>query len=223
MRIGERLHRPGLRLPPRRSRRRLRPRLLDHRRLRRARPDPRRSLRPLPLRGLLHRRDPLALAAELLAPWPATIAPRVSASANRPPSAKTPAVGSTSLPAKGRSTVWSARRHHRARGPQLPADELRTPALRTALGVFVSACVLDRWASTNGSSPLPSPGAGRAGERLRLNRGGKPFRSKRLDKNCVVRFFTHLRRPATFRALLVGSETIRSGRLTVKALPPAER
>ena len=51
--------------PHDRSRRRQRPRLLDHRRLRRPRPERRRPLRPLRLRRLLQRGDPLAPAAQL--------------------------------------------------------------------------------------------------------------------------------------------------------------
>jgi hypothetical protein len=65
-----------------------------------------------------------------------------------------------------------------------------------------------------------SPCAGHGGDRVQLNRGGKRFGSKRLDRNCVARFLTRLRGTATFRVLLPGSETIRSGRLTVAPRPP---
>ncbi len=59
-----------------------------------------------------------------------------------------------------------------------------------------------------------TPCAGHAGDRVRLNRGGKRFGVKRLDRHCVARFFAHPEGTATFRALLSGSETIRSHRLT---------
>jgi hypothetical protein len=63
-----------------------------------------------------------------------------------------------------------------------------------------------------------SPCAGRADERVQLNRGGKRFGVRRFDSNCVARFSTRLPPGATFRALLPGSETIRSRRLAVE--PP---
>ncbi len=63
-----------------------------------------------------------------------------------------------------------------------------------------------------------APCAGQAGDRVQLNRGGRRFGSKLLDDRCIARFFVRLKGPATFRALLVGSEEIRSQRLT--AGPP---
>ncbi|MDX6624493.1 MAG: hypothetical protein QOE75_2425, partial [Solirubrobacterales bacterium] len=59
------------------------------------------------------------------------------------------------------------------------------------------------------------PCAGQAGDRVQLNRGGKRVSSKLLDDRCLARFFLRVKGPATFRALLVGSEEIRSQRLTV--------
>lgn len=67
------------------------------------------------------------------------------------------------------------------------------------------------------------PCAGLAGERVQLNRGGERFRSKRLDNTCVARFFVRIKSAATFRALLLGGDAIRSDRLTVKPHPPAAR
>jgi hypothetical protein len=59
-----------------------------------------------------------------------------------------------------------------------------------------------------------TPCAGQAGNRVQLNRGGKPFGARRLDDNCLAHFFARVKAPATFRALLIGSEEIRSPRLT---------
>jgi hypothetical protein len=64
-----------------------------------------------------------------------------------------------------------------------------------------------------------APCAGHAGEQIQLNRGGKRFGSKRLDRHCVARFFVHLDGTATFRILLAGSEAIRSHRLSVELHP----
>lgn len=61
-----------------------------------------------------------------------------------------------------------------------------------------------------------APCAGQAGDRVQLNRGGKRFGAKRLDRHCVARFLAHVNSAATFRALLVGSEEIRSHRLAVE-------
>jgi hypothetical protein len=60
------------------------------------------------------------------------------------------------------------------------------------------------------------PCVGQAGDRVQLNRGGKRFGSKRLDDRCLAHFFARVKSPATFRALLVGSEVVRSPRLTVR-------
>jgi hypothetical protein len=60
-----------------------------------------------------------------------------------------------------------------------------------------------------------SPCAGHARARLRLNRGGKPFATKRLSGRCVARFHPRVPRQATFRALLLGGAEIRSPRLQV--------
>jgi glucose/arabinose dehydrogenase len=61
-----------------------------------------------------------------------------------------------------------------------------------------------------------APCVGHEGDRVQLNRGGEPFGSKRLDRSCVARFLVRLHGAATFRALLAGSETIRSLRLTIE-------
>ncbi|HEV7399522.1 MAG TPA: PQQ-dependent sugar dehydrogenase [Solirubrobacterales bacterium] len=59
-----------------------------------------------------------------------------------------------------------------------------------------------------------APCAGQVGDRVQLNRGGEPLGSKPLDDRCLARFFARIKSAATFRALLVGSEEIRSHRLT---------
>jgi hypothetical protein len=61
-----------------------------------------------------------------------------------------------------------------------------------------------------------SPCAGHAGQRLQLNRGGEPLASKRLNRGCIARFLVRVRAAATFRALLLGDEPIRSSRLAVE-------
>jgi Glucose / Sorbosone dehydrogenase len=60
-----------------------------------------------------------------------------------------------------------------------------------------------------------APCAGQAGDRVQLNRGGKRFGVKRLDQDCRARFFARLTQTTTFKALLPGSEIVRSRRLTV--------
>ncbi|HXS33993.1 MAG TPA: hypothetical protein VN758_09520 [Solirubrobacterales bacterium] len=65
-----------------------------------------------------------------------------------------------------------------------------------------------------------APCAGQAGDRVQLNRGGKRLGSKRLDDSCVARFFVRVEGAATFRALLLGSEEIRSPRLSVEPHRP---
>jgi hypothetical protein len=65
------------------------------------------------------------------------------------------------------------------------------------------------------------PCAGQAGDRVQLNRGGKWFGSRSLDDRCLARFFVRVKSPATFRALLIGSEEIRSSRLTVRPHRPS--
>lgn len=65
------------------------------------------------------------------------------------------------------------------------------------------------------------PCAGQAGDRVQLNRGGKRFASKLLDDRCLARFFVRIKGRATFRALLVGSEEVRSRRLTAEPRPGA--
>lgn len=61
-----------------------------------------------------------------------------------------------------------------------------------------------------------APCAGQAGDRVQLNRGGRRFGSRSLNDHCVARFFARVKSAATFRALLIGSEEIRSQRLTVE-------
>jgi hypothetical protein len=60
-----------------------------------------------------------------------------------------------------------------------------------------------------------SPCAEYAGLRVRLNRGGKRVGTKRLNGKCVARFHVRIDGTVTFRALLPGSPSIRSQRLTV--------
>ncbi len=66
-----------------------------------------------------------------------------------------------------------------------------------------------------------TPCAGQAGDRVQLNRGGKRFGSKLLDDRCLARFFVRVKGAATFRALLVGSEEIRSERLSAEPQRPS--
>lgn len=67
------------------------------------------------------------------------------------------------------------------------------------------------------------PCAGQAGDRVQLNRGGKRLSSRSLDERCLARFFVRVKHHATFRALLLGSEEIRSPRLTVEPHRPSLR
>ncbi|MFL5900277.1 MAG: PQQ-dependent sugar dehydrogenase [Solirubrobacterales bacterium] len=60
-----------------------------------------------------------------------------------------------------------------------------------------------------------SPCAGYEGARVQLNRGGKRLAIKRLDRNCIARFFAHIDVASTFRALLRGASPVRSRRLAV--------
>jgi len=62
-----------------------------------------------------------------------------------------------------------------------------------------------------------TPCATAAGERVQLNRGGRRFAVRRLDRNCVARFLAQVDRRSTFRALLPGSE-LKSPRLAVAPL-----
>lgn len=66
-----------------------------------------------------------------------------------------------------------------------------------------------------------SPCAGQVSDRVQLNRGGKRLGAKRLDDRCTARFFTRVDGTATFRALLLGSEEIRSSRLTAEPHRPS--
>lgn len=66
-----------------------------------------------------------------------------------------------------------------------------------------------------------SPCAGLAGERVQLNRGGKRLGVRRFDDNCTAHFQAPFKRASTFRALLPGSEMIRSRPLAVP--PPLSR
>ncbi len=61
-----------------------------------------------------------------------------------------------------------------------------------------------------------SPCAGRAGEKIQLNQGGKRLVVKRLSRACLARFFPRVDARATFRAVLLGSATLRSRRLAVR-------
>lgn len=65
-----------------------------------------------------------------------------------------------------------------------------------------------------------APCAGQAGDRVQLNRGGRRVSSKLLDDHCLARFFPRVKSPATFRALLVGSEEIRSERVMAEPQYP---
>lgn len=47
-----------------------------------------------------------------------------------------------------------------------------------------------------------APCAGEGGERVQLNRGGRPLAGKRLDRHCVARFHRWIEHRSTFRALL---------------------
>ena len=63
------------------------------------------------------------------------------------------------------------------------------------------------------------PCASRVGEEVQLNRGGRPFAVKRLDRGCVARFFARVALRASFRATLLGAPEIRSNRLVVAQNP----
>lgn len=65
-----------------------------------------------------------------------------------------------------------------------------------------------------------SPCAGRSGETVVLHRGGRKVGARRLGNGCVVRFRQRVETRATFRALLLGDLTLRSGRLTVPPVGP---
>jgi hypothetical protein len=62
-----------------------------------------------------------------------------------------------------------------------------------------------------------SPCAGQGGMMVQLKRGGRRFRRDRLSHGCRTHFYAQLSLPATFRALLRGTPTLRSHRLTVDA------
>jgi Glucose / Sorbosone dehydrogenase len=64
-----------------------------------------------------------------------------------------------------------------------------------------------------------APCAGQAGDEVQLNRGGRRFGARPLNDRCVANFFARVKGAATFRALLVGSEKVRSQRLTVNSDP----
>ena len=61
-----------------------------------------------------------------------------------------------------------------------------------------------------------TPCAGQAGDRVQLNRGGQRLSSRPLNDRCIARFFARVKSIATFRALLIGSEEIRSQRFAVE-------
>jgi glucose/sorbosone dehydrogenase len=60
-----------------------------------------------------------------------------------------------------------------------------------------------------------APCANFAGQKLRLNRGGKRFRSRRLSQRCSTHFLVRVRGRVTFRAVLLGETPVRSRRLSL--------
>lgn len=121
----------------------------------------------------------------------------------------TPSACSTPPPSSGRESAIAPtgpglgiERKHQALGLRL-----RAQAAGARLKIVIEA----------------DPCAGQAGDRVQLNRGGKRFGSKSLDERCLARFFVRVKRTATFRALLVGSEEIRSRRLTAEPHPSRPR
>ena len=71
-------------------------------------------------------------------------------------------------------------------------------------------------------SATVGPCPGRAGERVQLNRGGKPLTSAPLDSGCVARFRARVSRRSTFRASTPESPAYlasRSGKVTISTAP----
>jgi hypothetical protein len=64
-----------------------------------------------------------------------------------------------------------------------------------------------------------APCADRAGAEVQLNRGGRPFAVRPLDRGCLSRFFARVARRASFRAVLRDTPEVRSGRLVVARSP----
>lgn len=65
-----------------------------------------------------------------------------------------------------------------------------------------------------------TPCEGRAGTRVALRRGGRPWGSKRLDENCTARFRVRVRHRSTFRALLRAEPPQRSQVLKIALAKP---
>lgn len=63
-----------------------------------------------------------------------------------------------------------------------------------------------------------APCAGHAGEKVRLNRGGRPLAAKRLNSSCVARFQVRVSHRSTFRAVL--GATYRSQVRTIALAKP---
>jgi len=110
--------------------------------------------------------------------------------------------------------------------PTAPGEESRVAPSGPGLGIERKRQALDlRLRAQPAGARLKivvkaDPCAGQAGDRVQLNRGGKWFSSRSLDDRCLARFFVRVKSTATFRALLVGSEEIRSPRLTVEPHRP---
>lgn len=62
------------------------------------------------------------------------------------------------------------------------------------------------------------PCAPNRGRRVLLNRGGRRFAAKRLDRGCIARFRPRIRHRSSFRALLLsaGASYARSLRLVIR-------
>ena len=228
----ERLHRTGLRLPAHgpRTRRRPRLRLRDHRRLRGPRSEPRRPLRPLRLRRLLRRRDPLAGAAQRHCArrrslrGPQCLRPGLLRRRLLPQGLR--GRGQRRLPLRRGSGGGLPGTAGRRRAEQPPAGgrpgTLHSPTPPPAeTGPAEIKIGAERRGERLLVSVRVSPCATWVGEQVQLNRGGREVGVKRLDEKCGVAFRIADPGRATFRALLVAKDgsTIRSRRFVLG--PPA--
>jgi hypothetical protein len=85
---------------------------------------------------------------------------------------------------------------------------LATPSAPPRLRLFVQG-----WRTTKGGAKVLTllarlaPCGDQAGRRVQLNRGGRPFAAKPLNRACEARFHVRVLRPATFRALFEGQRS----------------
>lgn len=103
-----------------------------------------------------------------------------------------------------------------------PAADMRRRAIR------VRARVARRWAGRARGVRVRivvrvTPCAAHRGRRVLLNRGGRRFAAKRLDRRCLARFGARLTRRSTFKALFRPSGQARPLRSPRLAIPLARR